>query len=76
MTKREHPYRQYKNHPAWGVLVESIEKLVNNADLAEKTDRAYIVGLIIQDLDQNGYLSGSVPRATNEYPAERSVDES
>lgn len=46
LTVYDHP----KKHPAWQVIDSAIEELIENDDLAEKTEREYIVGYVLEQL--------------------------
>jgi hypothetical protein len=50
------PYAQFKAHPAWKVLDQVIEDLVENQDLVETTIRKCIVGYIIKRLSEYDLL--------------------
>lgn len=45
-----HPYKKYMALKAWSVIDKEIDSLVNNGDLKEETQRAYIVGSLCHAL--------------------------
>jgi len=47
---KSHPYKKYEATPEWKVLWESIDDLVKNKDVTETTDRSYVVGYLVQQL--------------------------
>jgi len=51
------PYEDFEGVPAWAVVEKAIESLVNNNDLVEKTDRRYVVGLLVKRLHEKGMLT-------------------
>ena len=63
MKKR--PYDQYKKLKAWKILEQVFEDLVENNDIKETTDRYYIIGYILKNLNSKKKL--------NETP-ENSID--
>jgi hypothetical protein len=50
------PYDKYHNLKLWKVLEKSIKDLVKNQDLQETTDRYYIIGYLIKNIDKHGLL--------------------
>ena len=44
----QHPYSEYESDPLWPLLNKAINDLVDNGDLIEQTDRAYVVGYLCQ----------------------------
>jgi hypothetical protein len=54
--KSEHPYQQYEGSSAWNVLDKGISDLKANGDLAEMTERRYIVGYLLRLLDESNLI--------------------
>lgn len=52
----QEPYQKFKKHPAWKVLDQTIEDLVENQDMVETTVRKCIVGYIIKRLMEQDLL--------------------
>ncbi|MBI1337367.1 MAG: hypothetical protein GC164_10445 [Phycisphaera sp.] len=46
MTDQDYPYKRYEKSGIWKTLDKGIADLVNNGDVAEQTDRRYIVGYL------------------------------
>ena len=57
MRNKEFPYQKYLSNPAWQTVDHAIERLASNADLIEKTERRYIVGFILKQLVDEGFLN-------------------
>ena len=53
------PYAQYTNHPAWSVVEQALDDLVENQDIAELTLRRKIVGYLIKRLNEQKLLRPS-----------------
>lgn len=51
MPTAAEPYAEFRDSRFWSVVEESIEDLVANDDLLEKTSRAHIVGYIVSKLE-------------------------
>ncbi|HYM15825.1 MAG TPA: hypothetical protein VEZ14_09715 [Dehalococcoidia bacterium] len=50
----EHPYSRFEDTAAWTALSRAIDELSLNDDIHERTSREYIVGYILQRLDEAG----------------------
>lgn len=48
-----HPYKQLENTPLWNIINKSINDLVENDDIEEKTQREYIVGYITKLINES-----------------------
>ena len=53
---KEFPYNQFQATETWSVVDNAIKQLAENKDLVETTDRRYIVGFILKQLDNNKLL--------------------
>jgi hypothetical protein len=53
---KEFSYKQLQVTETWGVVDSAIKQLAENKDLVETTDRRYIVGFILKQLDDNKLL--------------------
>jgi hypothetical protein len=53
---REFQYNQLQATETWSVVDDAIKQLAENKDLVETTDRRYIVGFILKQLDDNKLL--------------------
>jgi hypothetical protein len=49
-SSQSHPYSAYEDTETWHRLDEGITALVENKDLIEQTNRAYIVGSLCKAL--------------------------
>lgn len=58
-----HPYTRYETLPAWKVISQEIDSLIQNNDLRELTARPYIVGSLCKALDDAGLLHPRVIRS-------------
>jgi hypothetical protein len=54
----KHPYEELERMHLWQVVDRSIEDLVANRDIVERTPRVYIVGNIVKKLIESGELQG------------------
>jgi len=43
-------YKQYENTELWATIWQSLDELVENGDLEEKTPRGHIVGYLCEKL--------------------------
>ncbi|HEY1686866.1 MAG TPA: hypothetical protein VGG19_19045 [Tepidisphaeraceae bacterium] len=59
MNERRSPYERYKKDKLWPIVNKAVGALVRNGDLAEKTDRTYIVGYLVQLLRESSALEES-----------------
>lgn len=50
MPTATEPYADFRNSRFWAVVEKSIDDLIANDDLLEKTSRAHIVGYIVSKL--------------------------
>jgi hypothetical protein len=50
---QEYPYKKFENTELWKIIDESIDNLVNNQDLEEKTIRKYIVGYLVKRIEEH-----------------------
>jgi hypothetical protein len=46
----ESRYDIFKSDKMWTIIEKSIDKLVKNDDIVEKTDRDHIVGYIVENI--------------------------
>ena len=60
MSAAEHPYKQLERLKAWKVLDKAIKDLAANGDVEELTARRYIVGYLLQKLDEAQALAPEV----------------
>lgn len=67
MKTTNFPYEAFEGSPAWMVVETAIRDLVENKDLIEQTDRRYVVGLIVERLNERG-LSAKKGRAAKVGP--------
>lgn len=51
MKSKEFPYKKFQTTKAWNVVESAIKELAANNDIVETTDRSYIVGFILKQLD-------------------------
>ncbi len=61
MKTKKNAYQEFEGLPAWAVIEQAIESLVQNKDLIEQTDRRYIVGLLVRRLNEKEMLTTGVP---------------
>jgi hypothetical protein len=54
MKTTHFPYEAFEGSPAWIIVETAIRDLVENKDLIEQTDRRYVVGLIVERLNERG----------------------
>ena len=47
---KTHPYKELESNWLWKIVNKSIEDLINNQDIKEKTSRTYIVGYICRSI--------------------------
>ena len=52
----KHPYSALESLPSWPVLERALGDLVENGDLEERTQRAYLVGYLCKALKDAGVL--------------------
>jgi len=57
MKKKSFAYDNLDGVPVWVVIENTIESLVKNGDLVEKTDRRHLVGLLVKSLEEKGMLT-------------------
>lgn len=48
--KLKHPYISFEGSEQWRLIDKAIEELVENGDIEERTNRAYIVGYLCKTL--------------------------
>ena len=51
------PYKDYLTHPAWKVVEQAMRDLETNNDLELQTPSRYVVGYLLQALEQKCLLS-------------------
>jgi hypothetical protein len=49
----EHPYKNFESTKLWSILMKSINELVENNDIDERTPREYIVGYLCKQIEEN-----------------------
>ena len=54
MKDSKFPYGKFEALAAWNIVNDALEKLVQNGDLTETTDRRYIAGYILNKLVESG----------------------
>ena len=47
------PYDQYKENPAWPVVEEALNELVDNQDIVFQTVPDYVIGYIVKKLEES-----------------------
>jgi len=52
-SEQPHPYKEFEGTATWKILDHAIQSLVENDDLQERTDRAYIVGSLCKALAES-----------------------
>jgi len=50
MIKSTHPYKKYEALPLWAIVDRAVRALSRNGDIAEQTDRHYIVGFLCKQI--------------------------
>ena len=53
----EFTYEKFKSTIIWNVVNRAVDDLVENTDIEEKTDRAYIVGYLCKSLFESGLIN-------------------
>lgn len=56
--KPDHPYRHFEGTRVWKALDKGLADLVENGDLDEQTDRAYIVGYLTKLVVESNLSAG------------------
>jgi pyrrolidone-carboxylate peptidase len=47
------PYDKYKENPAWPVVEEALNELVDNQDIVFQTVPDYVIGYIVKKLEES-----------------------
>jgi hypothetical protein len=51
------PYKKFEKSQVWTAVEKAIDDLVQNTDLIEQTDRRYVVGYLINRMQEEGVLT-------------------
>jgi hypothetical protein len=46
----KYPYEEFENSKLWTVIEEALNKLIDNKDLIEQTQKKYIVGYLCKQV--------------------------
>lgn len=65
------PYQKFEGAPAWAVVDQAVEDLVQNRDLIEQTHRRYVVGFLISSLKKKGMLTSQALAAHDKGAAKK-----